>query len=293
MLQLQTYLLLLLTGIMWGGVYLLMAFGLNLIYGVMKVVNLAHGDFIVVAGLLAVTLYGAFQAGPALAIPLAALLFLVVGLVVYRGLLAHVDTAGPQGELRTLLITFGLSSIISNIALLIWGGQYQSVPFFQSSVRLGPLFLPESLIVSSLVAFVLAFAVQLWLTRTRSGRLVRATAQSELGAASCGLNTGRIRLLTFALGAAMAGAAGALTVVLIPVQAASGGFVTVQAFTLIALGGLGNYLGALLAAILLGVIEVSSSYFLGASAASALIYLIFILVLIVRPQGLLGQRGRI
>jgi branched-chain amino acid transport system permease protein len=291
--MLQTGLILTITGLLWGGVYLLMASGLNLIYGVMKVVNLAHGDFIVVGGLLAVSLFAVYKAGPLIALPVAAILLFLVGMIVHRGLLAHLDNSGSQGELRTLLATFGLSYIVSNTALLIWGGQYQSVPFLQSSLKLGPFFLPEALVACSIMAFIIALGLQLWLTKTTTGRLVRATAQSELGAASCGLNIQKVRLLAFALGSAIAGAAGALVVILIPVQATSGGFLTVQAFTLIALGGLGNFVGAIVAALLLGVIEVGVSYFFGADAATCMTYLVFIAVVMFRPQGLLGQRGRI
>jgi branched-chain amino acid transport system permease protein len=289
----QIYLILVLTGLMWGGVYLLMATGLNLIYGVMKVVNLAHGDFIVVGGLVAVSLFTTYQASPWIALPVAAILFFVTGLLVYRLILAQITMSGAQGELRTLLATFGLSYIISNTALLIWGGQYQSIPFLQDALKVGAFSFPQSLVVCSVVAFVIALAIQVWLTRTSSGRLVRATAQSEVGAASCGINIQLVRLFTFALGSAMAGTAGVLVVCLIPVQATTGSFFAIQAFTLIALGGLGNFVGAIIAALILGLVEVSTSYFLGSNAASGAIYLIFIFLLMFRPQGLLGQRGRI
>lgn len=291
--MLQTCLLLLITGLLWGGVYLLMAVGLNLIYGVMKVVNLAHGDFIVIGGLLAVSLFAKYKLGPLIALPAVAVLLFLVGLIVHRTLLAHLDTTSSQGELRTLLATFGLSYIVSNVALLIWGGQYQSIPVLQNSLRLGPFFLPEALVACSIAAFLIALALQLWLTRTATGRFVRATAQSELGAASCGLNIQKVRLLTFALGSAIAGVAGGLVVVLIPFQASSGSFLTVQAFTLVALGGLGNFLGAIVAALLLGVLEVGINYFFSANAAASVIYLVFLAVVMFRPQGILGQRGRI
>jgi branched-chain amino acid transport system permease protein len=289
----QVYLILALTGLMWGGVYLLMATGLNLIYGVMKVVNLAHGDFIVVGGLLAFSLFTVEHISPWVALPIAAALFFIIGALVHRLILAHITLGGAQGELLTLLTTFGLSYIVSNSALLIWGGQFQSIPYLQDAFRIGPLSVAKSLVVCSVAAFIIALGVQFWLTRTASGRLVRATAQSELGAASCGLNIQRVRLFTFGLGSAMAGAAGVLIVLLIPLQATTGSFYTIQAFTLIALGGLGNYVGAIVAALILGLVEVGTGYFFGSNAASGVIYLLFICILIFRPQGLLGQKGRI
>jgi branched-chain amino acid transport system permease protein len=183
--------------------------------------------------------------------------------------------------------------MVSNAAFLIWGAQFQSIPFLQGSLRAGALSVPQGLLALALIALVVALCVQLWLTRTLTGRMVRATASSELGAATCGLDTRRLRMVTFALGSAMAGAAGALTIALIPFQAVSGPLLTVQAFTVIALGGLGNYTGAMLAALLIGLTEVWTSYFFGSNVASAVIYAVFIAVLVFRPQGLLGRAGRI
>lgn len=287
-----TILTLVLTGILWGGVYLLMASGLNLIYGVMKIVNLAHGDFIVVGGLLTLTLFE-LHVNPLAALPAAALLMFAIGALVQRGILERLVTAGPAGELRTLLATFGLSYVISNAGLLLWGAQVQSVPFLEGSVDLLGVRLPENLLVCSAVAFAVAGGVHVWLTRTMSGKAVRATSQSALGAATCGLSIRRIRILTFGLGCAMAGAAGSLTITLIPFQNSSGGPLTVQAFTVIALGGLGNYVGAFLAALILGVAEVTTSFVFGSDAAAAVVYVLFILILVFRPQGLFGRAARV
>ena len=288
-----TLLTLTVLGLLWGGVYLLMAEGLNLIYGVMKVVNLAHGDFIVLGGLLAFSLFTHFRLNPLEAFPLAALLLFAIGAAVQSGVLERITAHGAEGELRSLLATFGLSYVVANASFLIWGSQFQSVPFLQSALLVGPVAVPKGLLVASLLAFAVAFLVHFWLTRTMLGMSLHATAQSPLGAAACGLDIRRIRLLAFALGSAMAGSAGALVIALIPFQTSSGGDLTVQAFTVIALGGLGNYLGALLAAELLGLTEVFTQFALGSNAASAVVYIVFILVLVFRPQGLLGQAGRV
>jgi branched-chain amino acid transport system permease protein len=280
-------------GLLWGGVYLLMAEGLNLIYGVMKVVNLAHGDFIVVGGLLAFTLFARYGLSPVVALPIAAALLFAIGAGVQAGLLERIPLAGPEGELRTLLATFGLSYVVSNVSFLLWGSQFQSIPFLQGSFAVGAIVVPEGLLVCSLLACAVAVAVHVWLQHTMIGRAVRATSQSALGAAACGLDVRRLRIATFALGSAMAGGAGALVIALVPFQTSSGGDLTVQAFTLIALGGLGSYVGAWLAAELLGLTEVMTQYYLGSDAAAAVVYLIFIAVLVFRPQGLLGRMGRI
>lgn len=288
-----TFLTLLVLGLLWGGVYLLMAEGLNLIYGVMKVVNLAHGDFIVLGGLLAFSLFENHALSPVAAFPFAVLLLFLIGAVVQLGVLERITAQGPEGELRTLLATFGLSYVVANTSFLLWGSQFQSIPFLQSALVVGAVAVPEGLLVCSLIAFGVALLVHLWLTATITGKSVHATAQSGLGAASCGLNIRKIRTLAFALGSAMAGGAGALVIALIPFQTSTGGDLTVQAFTLIALGGLGNYLGAWLAAELLGLTEVFTQYYLGSNAASAVVYVVFIAVLVFRPQGLLGRVGRV
>src|SRR5256885_7626119 len=176
-----------------------MAEGLNLIYGVMRVVNVAHGDFIVVGGLFAVTLFGTWGLSPLLSFLLSGLLLFAVGAAVEAGILERLELGEARGELRTLLATFGLSYMASNAAFLIWGAQFQSIPFLQGSLRVGALSVPEGLLALALIALVVALCVQLWLTRTLSGRMVRATAESELGAASCGLDTHRLRIVTFPL----------------------------------------------------------------------------------------------
>lgn len=291
--MLTTVINLVLLGLLWGGVYLLMAGGLNLIYGVMKVVNMAHGDMIVVGGLLTFTLFSSYGMSPIIAFPLAAILLFVIGVAVQYFILEHIQASGLVGELRTLLATFGLSYVIANVSFLIWGSQFQSIPFMQGSIQIGPIALPQALVLASALAFGVALAVHLWLTLTMTGKAVRATAQSALGVACCGLNGRLIRVLTFGLGAAMAGAAGSLVITLIPFQTTGSGGLTVQAFTIIALGGLGNYLGAWVAAEVLGLAEVFTQYYLGPSPASAVIYVVFIAVLIFRPQGLFGRVGRV
>jgi branched-chain amino acid transport system permease protein len=288
-----TWATLIVLGLLWGGVYLLMAEGLNLIYGVMKIVNLAHGDFIVVGGLLAFSLFSEAGLTPIVAFPIAALALFAIGALVQYGVLERITAQGPEGELRSLLATFGLSYVVGNASFLIWGSQFQSVPFLQGAVQLGPIAIPQGLLAASAMAFAVALLVHLWLTATVAGKSVHATAQSGLGAASCGLNIRRIRMTAFALGSAMAGGAGTLVIALIPFQASTGGDFTVQAFTLIALGGLGNYVGAFLAAELLGLTEVFTQYYLGSNAGSAVVYVVFIAVLVLRPQGLLGRVGRV
>ena len=293
--MLDTYAVLAINGLLLGGVYLLMASGLNLIFGVMKIVNLAHGDFVVVGGLLAFSIYEMIQFNPLLiGIPAAAILLGLIGGLFQWGVIKRLKVEGSSGELRTLLATFGLSYVVGNAAFLIWGSRFQSLPLLQMGVNLGVGYVRLALIVTAAIAFVIGIIVALWLSKTELGSAVRATSQSELGASSSGINVAGIRLLTFALGSAMAGVAGVLLIVVQPLQSATSGLaLTVLAFAVIALGGLGNYFGAFIAAEIIGLISTAASYFLGSDAGVASIYILFIATLILRPQGLLGKSVRV
>ena len=189
-----TFVTLIILGLLWGGVYLLAAEGLNLIYGVMKVVNLAHGDFIVFGGLLAFSLYEFDNISPLLSFPIAAIVLLAIGAAVQFGILERIGLDRGDAELRTLLATFGLSYVVANTSFLLWGSQFQSIPFLQGFVRAGPIAIPQALLVCSLLAFAVAIIVHVWLNHTMPGKSVRAVAQSGLGAASCGLDIVRIRV---------------------------------------------------------------------------------------------------
>ena len=168
-----TFVTLIILGLLWGGVYLLAAEGLNLIYGVMKVVNLAHGDFIVFGGLLAFSLYGFIGINPLLSFPVTAIVLLAIGAAVQFGILERIGLDRGDAELRTLLATFGLSYVVANTSFLLWGSQFQSIPFLQSALVVGPVAVPEGLLVCSLIAFGVAMLVHLWLTRTITGKSVR------------------------------------------------------------------------------------------------------------------------
>ena len=177
-----TFVTLIILGLLWGGVYLLAAEGLNLIYGVMKVVNLAHGDFIVFGGLLAFSLYGFIGINPLLSFPVTAIVLLAIGAAVQFGILERIGLDRSDAELRTLLATFGLSYVVANTSFLLWGSQFQSIPFLQGFVRAGPIAIPQALLVCSVLAFAVAILVHVWLNYTMLGKSVRAVAQSGLGA---------------------------------------------------------------------------------------------------------------
>jgi branched-chain amino acid transport system permease protein len=275
-------------GLLLGGLYLLMAQGMNLIFGVMRVLNLAHGAFLVGAGLVVYRLYQSHGLNPLVAILIVAPAFLVLGGLVQWLLLERIKASGLEGELLPLMLTYGLSYIVINISLRVFGAQYLSVPYLQSSFQIGSVTIDESLLVAAAVAIVLSVALHLWLTSTPSGKQLRATSQSSIGAVSCGIDTRLMRVLAFGVGSALAAAAGALIVVVRPLDPQISGDFTILAFVVVALGGLGDYIGAAFGAAVLGAVESFGGYYLGGDMQAALPYIVMLLIMLLRPQGLRG-----
>ncbi len=269
-----------------------MAQGMNLIFGVMKVLNLAHGAFLVGAGLLVFRLHETYGINPLVSILIVSPVFLVIGALVQRVLLERIEATGLEGELLTLMLTYGLSYIVVNISLKAFGAQYLSVPYLQSALRIGSITIDESLLVSAGVAIALSISLQAWLTSTPSGKRVRATSQSRIGALSCGVDTRRMRMLAFGLGSALAAAAGALIIVVRPLDPQISGDFTVLAFVVVALGGLGDYVGAAIGSVILGSVESFGGYYLGANTQAALPYVVMLLIMLLRPQGLRPSMAR-
>jgi branched-chain amino acid transport system permease protein len=281
---------LLIGGLLLGGLYALMACGLNLIFGVMRVINFAHGEFMAIGALSTVSLVAGYAFPFWLALLLVPMLTAAIGLVIHRLVLRRLANA-PM--IMSLLATYAISTILVNLSILTWGGGYRGLPgVLDGSIRL----LGVSVSVSRLVAFFVALGVSLavwWvLEKTRFGRAVRSVSQAPELAEISGISIERVRNATFALGAAMAGMAGVLMAPTFASDPQLGVRFLIKAFAVIIVGGMGSYPGAIAAALLLGVIEVFGGYFTGAIIGSALLFLLMLAVLLVRPRGLLGVGAR-
>ena len=281
---------LLIGGLLLGGLYALMACGLNLIFGVMRVINFAHGELMAIGALSTVSLVAGYAFPFWVALLLVPVLTAAIGLVIHHVVLRRL-TGAPM--IMSLLATYAISTILVNIAILVWGGGYRGLPgVLDGSVRL----LGVNVSVSRLVAFLVALGVSLvvwWvLEKTRFGRAVRSVSQAPELAEISGISIERVRNATFALGAAMAGLAGVLISPTFASDPQLGVRFLIKAFAVIIVGGMGSYPGAILAALLLGVIEVIGGYFTGAVIGSALLFLLMLAVLLVRPRGLLGVGAR-
>jgi branched-chain amino acid transport system permease protein len=275
---------LLVNGVLVGGLYVLVAQSLNLIFGVMGVVNLAHGSFIVLAGLFTYWFASATGLNPLLALPLVFVVLGLVGAGLQPLLVEPLMKFGRKAELLSLMVTFGLSYVLLELALQLWGSDFVSVPYLQSSWSLGGLQFSKAFLVSGAFAAAVSAALYAWLNHSDSGKCLLAASQSATGAICCGIDVRRVRLIAFGLGVGLAAAAGVLVIIVMPLAPQTSDDLTLLAFVIIALGGLGSYAGVAVAAVLLGIAQSFSAFFLGGNAEYVLPYVLLILVMVVRPE---------
>ena len=274
---------------MLAGLYGLLALGLNLVFGVMRVINFAHGELVMLGAFVTFWGYTAFGLHPLLALPLSALALFALGWVLQRLLLERVLGGPPMAG---LLVTFGLSLVVINVGLLVFGADIRSIPVVTGSLPLGGFVFPRARGLAFLVAVALTGLTVAFLKWSALGRAIRATAQHPEVAITCGVDVRRTRLVTFGLGAALGSAAGSLLMVILPMDPQSGSFLILKAFAVIIIGGLGSVAGGLLGALVLGVAEVFGAFFFSTVFGEVVAYVLLLLVLLVRPAGLLGVAER-
>lgn len=281
---------LLLSGILLGVIYALVSIGLTLIFGVSRIKNFAHGDFVMMGMYGTYMLNARFGLDPYLGLLIVAPVMFCFGLIVARLLIKPILGA-PQ--VAQVFATLGLGLVLQNIALFIFGADFRSV----TSVASGHIirFMGISLPLASLIAFVVSISVimglYLFLRSSYTGKAMRAVAQDRRAAALMSINVGRIDFLTFGLGAACAGIAGALLMPLFPVYPTVGLNLVLVAFVVVILGGLGSLWGALIGGISIGLIENLSAFFIGSQMRQIAYFVVFLLVLLFRPAGLFGVKG--
>jgi branched-chain amino acid transport system permease protein len=276
-------------GIMMGSVYFLIASGLTMIFAVTRLLNFAQGDFMVVAMYTCLVLFTSLKLDPYVSIFLVMPFMFGVGVFIYRFLVRRVLRAHI---LMVIQLTLGLVFIVEGGLLLVFKADYKTVPTFLtgSKIYLGPFILGVPLLVAFLVsAFIAGFLF--WILRTTDfGRAVRAVAQSPEAAALMGVHVDRIQMQVFGIGFLLLGIAGPMVIPLLTMMPFMGLHLTLFAFIILVLGGMGNFLGAMLGGLILGLAEALGYLYLGAGFAPAVPYSIFILVLLFRPQGILGGR---
>jgi branched-chain amino acid transport system permease protein len=276
-------------GILTGLVYGLMALGLSVVFGVVRVVNFAHGEMMTIAMYLAVVLFAQFHLDPLLMlVPIAAVLF-VAGYALQAGLINPFITR-PEHSQFLLLVAIGL--IIVNVLLIVFGPDARSVQtaYAYDSFQVGPLIVDASKLYAGAAAILLTALLFAFFRFTRTGTAIRACADNYTGAQVIGLNVKHLYALTFAIGAACVGAAGAIMTLVIDVTPMLGPTYTLLAFVIVVTGGLGSMPGALLGGVLIGLTEAIAGLLFTPSAKSMFAFALLVLVLLFRPQGLLGKR---
>ena len=277
-------------GVLNGGVYALVALGLTLIYGVLHIINFAHGSLLMLA------MYGAYFAftllhiDPYLALPLMMAAMGVVGYVLYR------FVVGPfsHGQDRNiLLVTLGCAVVLDNLALVLFKGDSRTIetPYSFEVVEVGGMFLALPRLVSFAVAILLCAALALLIARTDLGRAIRAVARERTGARLVGIDVEKIFALSFAIGIATLGAAACLLLPSFYVAPSVGNAFVLVAFTIVVLGGMGSFVGAMVGGVIVGLTESLGGLFLGEALGQIGISLIFIAILLLRPTGLFGQKA--
>ncbi|MDR3454919.1 MAG: branched-chain amino acid ABC transporter permease [Rhodoferax sp.] len=278
----------LVNGTLLGGLYAVMALGLALVWGVLNIVNLAHGAFIMLGAYVSWHLYTYLHIDPFLGLPITAAVMFALGYALQRGLLNLVVRA-PM--FNTLLITFGLEVVLTYLAQLAFSADFRTInpPYAGNSLQWGPVVLPVARLAAFCVAIVLTVGMWLFLLHTRLGRAIRATAQNLVAARLYGVEPRHLYAVTFAIGIALAGAAGGLYGTVSQINPYIGASLTAKSFAIAIIGGLDNPLGVLVGGLVLGIVESLTTLYIGPTFADVASFGILVLVLIVRPTGLLGK----
>ncbi|MDU0340253.1 branched-chain amino acid ABC transporter permease [Bosea rubneri] len=281
---------LVISGLLLGGIYALVSVGLTLIFGVSRIKNFAHGDLVMVGMYVTYALTVATGLDPYLLAPVVVLLLFGFGLLLSFALIRPIQGA-PQ--VAQIFATVGLGLVLQNLALMMYGADFRSTPSIISGkvLRFAGVALPASLLIAFVVAMVVIAGLTIFLRLSLTGKAMRAIAQDRRAASLMSIDVKRIDMLTFGLGTACAGLAGALLAPVFPAFPTVGVNLVLICFVVVILGGLGSVEGALIGGLLIGLVETLSGFFLGSAMSQIAYFLVFIAVLCLRPAGLFGQRG--
>jgi branched-chain amino acid transport system permease protein len=280
-------------GILVGALYGLAAVGLSLVFGVTKFLNVAHGELLMFGGYAAFWMFSLWGLDPFVSLPFTILFLVLIGLVLYKLIFVRMVKLPEEAKIKnTMLVGFGLSLILQNIALRLWTADDRGITTAYSRVAYSLLDVrfPLVRLASFVVALAALFALHQFLRRTYTGKALRATVEDWEAATLMGIDIQSVYQLAFLIGAALAGVAGALVSVGYSIQPAMGLQWTLIALIVMVLGGLGSIMGTFVGGIVLGLTQAATSYFLGGTYREVVGLLLFLLVLIFRPQGLFGVK---
>ena len=282
----ETFAQSLVSGVLTGALYAMIGIGLTVVFGVMRIINLAHGEMVMLG------MFGAFwgqklwKLDPFVSLLVWTPLMFVAGVLLYRLLLRKII---PGGELNTLLYTAGLSLLVANLALLAWTGDYRTISLsYGVTVRPFGIAIPVPLAIAFVLAILITVTLGLFLSRTNLGRAIRATSQNPEASVLMGIDEERVAMVTFGLGTALAGAAGVLLAPSLYLYPTVGELLIVKCFVIVVLGGLGSVPGAIAGGILLGVVESLGAVYVSGAYKDGIGFVLFLAVLLYRPSGLFG-----
>jgi branched-chain amino acid transport system permease protein len=287
--SLGAWLELIASGLITGGIYALVALGLNLQYGLMRILNIAHGEFLMLGAYLTWMAQSSFGLSPFAMIPVSFAVLMALGLAVHWLCFRRLTNTSPNldvFEARALMVAFGLMFVVQNFVSWVWGGDLRGYDFLTTPVPVGGAQFAANKLVVFALALVFAGALIVLLRLTLLGKGVRALMQSPVGAQLVGIHTERLHPLMFGIGLGLSGVAGCLLSMAYTISPSMGEPYTVTALIVITLGGFGSMEGALIGALLLGVIEALGMHFSSPSLKALLSYTVFIAVLLLRPKGL-------
>jgi branched-chain amino acid transport system permease protein len=280
----------LVNGLLAGGIFAVVALGFSLVWGIMNIINLAHGAFVMLGAYTAFVLFSAWNIDPFVSVPIAFVVLFALGYALQRFVLNFVVRAPI---LTTFLLTFGLSLLIVNAVLLVFHGDIKgiSTAYSGANFALGPVTVAWTKLLTLVAALAITALMQAFLTRTKTGRAIRATSM-DIGAAQLsGVRVAHLYAIVFGLGAGLAGAAGALISLSYSLQPSMGDPFIITAFVVCVLGGLGSVEGALIGGLLYGVLESFGSQYVGTGLQDAVALVVLLVVLIVRPTGIMGRQS--
>ena len=276
-------------GIVVGSNYALMALGLTLIYGILGIPNFSHGQLYMAGAILSYVLVKNLSCGFFLSVLVAMAGTGLLGIAVNRIAFRPLQEASHN---VVLIATFAVGIILENVALLLWGSSSYTTPtrYAQNILEIGSISLSQARVVVFVSAVTLILVMERVIRRTTVGKAMRAVEQNRIGAAVVGINISRVYSATFAIGSALAAAAGALAGSIFTVETTMGNIPVVKAFIIVIIGGIGSVLGSIIAALLIGLIESLTAAYISSSFRDVFAFLVLIIVLLIRPTGLFGRR---
>ena len=278
----------LISGILIGGVYALIGIGLTIIFGVMRVINFAHGDIMMIGMYLTYNFFTLAGVDPFVSILFTIPLMFLFGAILQKTFINRVLGALPQNQ---ILLTIGMGLIMSNTMMFIYTSDYKilSTSYSSSSFSIGGISLSYPLVISFLITVAITLALYWFLMKTDTGQAIRATAQDREAAQLMGINVKRMSILAFGMGAALAGTAGALISPTYYIFPQIGSTFTLKAFVITVLGGMGSIVGATIGGVIIGVAESMGAVYISSGWKDVVVFVLFLLVLLFKPAGLLGK----